>query len=685
MLFYFKVLIKFILVLIALLFLYCLVLLFYSGYQFFIIIFTVISSYLFTSKLFKKLNIIDKLNIVFLILCCQIILITEILSLFNKIYGVYYLTATIVLFLVSLLLVKNIKQMIISDFKNVNFYRNYIYVQDSKLLTFFLCAILISFAWRMFLIIYVPPNNWDSMTYHLSRVAYWLQNQSLRHYYSRNSAQVIFPFNGEILLLWTMAASKLDRFCGFIQFVCYLLSGTLVYKCAREYLKISVIPALIVMLVWYALPEVILESTSTQNDLVVAYFIMFSLVYFLLGIPKHTKYLVCSAIALGIAMGTKTSALFFALPFAIIILFLLAKGTLHIKSIVLWGTIFVVSFMILSSYNFIQNYLEFHNLLGLKEFIAAHKISNPSLKSFSSNLFQHLFNIMINQTGLHLYIQEFSNYYNIFVAKIGAKFFQLFCIPTNFPGAFSSGNFDFNEWAYKFSLCEDVAFFGTAGTVIILLMLYILLMEIKSWFLKNAKLNHRYSVFAFLFIGFLSTMSFFLKWDPWQSRFMTGAVLMGIPLLSIIFESKLNLIKRLGQIIILYSIILLVPATFMNERKPLTGLFKDKIGLRSLARPEMEPIIRKFNLLVPKNAKIGIVLPKDSYDFPLFGEGLEKTIVPLNLEVIKGEKFDFLAVVDTAVDKEQSLKEFIRNNYRLAERLGRVALSEWVLYVPKKN
>jgi len=27
-----------------------------------------------------------------------------------------------------------------------------------------------------------PPNNWDSLTYHMSRIMYWLSNENLNHF-----------------------------------------------------------------------------------------------------------------------------------------------------------------------------------------------------------------------------------------------------------------------------------------------------------------------------------------------------------------------------------------------------------------------------------------------------------------------------------------------------------------------
>jgi len=654
--------------------------------QLLIIILPLISSYLFLTVLVKKEDIIDKLNIGFLLLSCQLILVTQLLSLFKALNYKCYLGVTAVLFLISIFVSKKTNKSLRFDLEQINLLKNrlYQYLKTNKLLTIFFYVMLISFLWRMFLIIYVPPNNWDSMTYHLSRVAYWIQNQSLGNFYTHNLRQTVFPFNAEILLLWTMIASRCDFLCGFVQFVCYLLAGTLLYKCLRQYLRVEVLPSLALMFIWYSLPEVVLQSTSTQNDLVVAYFLMFCLVYFLLGIASRVKYLILSAIALGVAIGTKLSALFFLPAFIFLLLFLSVGRLVILRRIFSWVIIFVIALLFLGSFSFIQNYLQYHDFLGSadREYL---RYSSATLKDFYSKFAQHLFNLATNQSGLHFYSHRLSRLYNAITARLGIIIFHLFHIPDNAPGSVFYGKFAFNSWVHKFRLQEDAAFFGLTGMLMIFLAIYIFFVGAIKLCRQDLRFNQRYLIFVFLFFSYLAVLSHFMQWDPWQSRHMLIMVITGMPILALIFNSNTPFFRRLSSCIIVYSILLLIPSTFMNENKPLSALHKDELELRCIMHRDMESIIRKFDSLVPPNSKVGVILVEDSWDYPLFGKDLKRRIIPANREIVQSEKFDFIVAIQRLLEENERLSNVLSENYIMAEQLGEERDNKWVLYIPKLN
>ena len=46
-----------------------------------------------------------------------------------------------------------------------------------------------------------PPNNWDSMTYHMSRVEYWIQNKAVHFFTTNNPRQNVFAPFSEFFIL----------------------------------------------------------------------------------------------------------------------------------------------------------------------------------------------------------------------------------------------------------------------------------------------------------------------------------------------------------------------------------------------------------------------------------------------------------------------------------------------------
>jgi hypothetical protein len=715
--------IKYIVALIACAICFCFIRLALDGYQFFIVALPIFSSYLVSSRLLKKDNFIDKLNITFLILCCQIILITQILSLLQAINGRNYLVATAIAFIASLLLAKNFKGALRSDFERLKLYGNEIYrlATTSKLFAVFLCGIFISVFWRIFLILYVPPNAWDSLYYHLSRIAFWLQHQSLGYFYTYHMPQVTFPFNAEIMCMWTMVASRADYVCGFIQFICYVLSGTVLYKCLRDYLKLERYPSATVVGVWYVLPGIVLQSVTALNDLVVAYFLMFCLVYFLLGISRRKDYLIVSALALAVAVGTKWTASFFLLPFAFLLILFLVMKIVRLTKLLIWGFSVVITWMIFGSYSYVQNYLMRHDLFVRDQFISF-VTKSRSLGSFFHKLGMHAFNIAASQHGLHVYSERLSYYYTNIAAKMGTTAFRVLQIPMKFSDEPYTLQYHhgFDSWDMKFLLLNATALFGIVGLILLLLLGYIGVAGTVQLMKRKRIFNPRYCIFAFLFFGYLASLSHIIPWSPWSHRYMATMVLVGMPMLGMIATGRTRALRALHSGIIVYVIISLLPSTFMSRSKSLTDLYNTprKLLRYSLDKWRLQtPIIMRFDSLVPLDTKVGVILPEHSFlwDYPLFGERLQRTILPLNLEIVQYETFDYIVAVDVALRHNKKLKKFIETHYVKKEILGRILTLDmakiaracahhqpqeyyevtkklykpephtWVLYVPKRS
>jgi len=680
--------------------------------QFFIIILPLFSSYIFASFFFRKVGVIDKLNAFFILLCCQIIFVMQVLSLFDGIDGRNFLVFVSIIFIFSLCSLKKIRGVVGFDINHITLKIKQVgaLIEQNNLISIFLGVVLISFLWRIILIVYIPPNNADSMTYHLSRVAYWLQYGSLDLFYTHNVRQTTFPFNAEILFMWTMIASKLDYLCGFIQFICYLLSGTVLYKCVREYLNVDKIPSINIALIWYSLPLVILESTTTQNDLVLAYFIITSFVYFLLSGKNNNSYLILSGLSLALAVGTKATFIFYLIPFVVAIPFLKAKENIAWQKIYWWGIIFFLAWLTLGSYAYIQNFIEYGHVLSSKEFVSLIDIETPSIVKRVSVLSQYIFNIVSNQTGLFFYVSILVDHYIDFVAKIGSDLFDALHIPINIEGTFRRDGFVFNAWIPKFRIHEDYSYFGSIGFVLFITTLFVFFMSFLKLINRKVKFDYRYLIFAYFFLGYLVTLSCFYRYDPWGSRFMITMFIVSLPMLALIVNSKNTLTKQISSIIVVYIIIMLIPITFMNQNKPFTpykmdrwgiklkgrpevkgmgwsrlSRNKDRLGLRCLLRPHYENYMRKYEFFVPDDSKVGIVLSLWQRDYLLFGEGLTRTVIPVNEEHIQSQEFDYLVIDKRKLEQFPNLKRRIKNDYSFRITLGTDIYSKIFLYVHEKN
>ncbi len=174
------------------------------------------------------------------------------------------------------------------------------------LLTILAVALLGAFGYVVALIVGTAPNDYDVLWYHLARAAFWKQQHAVAYIPNANDARLNgFPPNAEIADTFTMIFSRSEHFAGFVQ-LSSLLAGTVAIGGIGRRIGLSVRQAAFGALLFATLPVVILQSSTSLNDLVFSVFLVIA-AYFLFTWSRVT--LALTALALGLAIGTKITAL----------------------------------------------------------------------------------------------------------------------------------------------------------------------------------------------------------------------------------------------------------------------------------------------------------------------------------------------------------------------------------------
>ncbi|MFH1078735.1 MAG: hypothetical protein V1766_00495 [Pseudomonadota bacterium] len=111
-----------------------------------------------------------------------------------------------------------------------------------------------------------PPNTWDSMTYHMARVVYWIENGSVAYFPTAIERQNLMNPGAEYVILLLQLLSASDFLANLVQFISlYLLVSAM-----PSFLRLLGIRRRIAnwgLVLAAALPMGVLQATSTQNDL----------------------------------------------------------------------------------------------------------------------------------------------------------------------------------------------------------------------------------------------------------------------------------------------------------------------------------------------------------------------------------------------------------------------------------
>ncbi|MET0554250.1 MAG: glycosyltransferase family 39 protein, partial [Vicinamibacteria bacterium] len=215
----------------------------------------------------------------------------------------------------------------------------------------------------------VPVRHDDSITYHLPRIALYLQQRSLDAFPTPDLRQTALPANAEILTLWQMAVSGRNAGAPFLQLIAWLGTALGVYRLARH-VGAGLRPAAFAGLAFASLPAVVLQTTAAQNDLTTAFFVVCALVFAGSGLADRRRAdLMVAGAALGLALGTKATALLATPALAFVVLAGSARAGRVLRREVAWlGVSCVAGFLLLGSYFYAQNLRRYGHATGSAAF-----------------------------------------------------------------------------------------------------------------------------------------------------------------------------------------------------------------------------------------------------------------------------------------------------------------------------
>ncbi|MEE8574621.1 MAG: glycosyltransferase family 39 protein, partial [Thermodesulfobacteriota bacterium] len=364
---------------------------------------------------------------------------------------------------------------------------------EKVVLTGLSAAIILTALASLFLVFFVPPNNYDSMTNYMVRVGYWLQQGSLRHYDTQNVMQLFMAPNAGVFILWTVAFLKSDILANLFQWISYCTIGVAIYRVSKL-LGGSARASLFASLIYLSLKMVVLQSTSTQHDLVLTAFTLISFYFFHSGIKeKNRSFLFISAIACGLALGTK-GTIFYMLPpltLATIVVAFIYRPSLLLY--LRWLTLSVVFFLLLGSYNYILNYMDYGNLFAPKGAIdSVHK--DLSLDKAKVNMARYVYD-SIEFNGLPM-----SSVKRLERLKesLGRRYLSDSFMASETSTHYFKFNFMVNDQKH-----EDVGWFGFLG--------FFFYLPLCLWVFISAFYRKRFRerlIYVFIFAGFFVLMSF---------------------------------------------------------------------------------------------------------------------------------------------------------------------------------
>jgi hypothetical protein len=570
----------------------------------------------------NNLKLIDTFISSTVVFSTLIAITTETLSFFNclTIQGVtnFWISATILLLLIN----QKFKIQYSGIGKNIAGKLTVVFKKQSRIeLT------LLALTTLVYLTVYIqgliyPPNNWDSLSYHMPRITEWLSHGNLENYPTHIIRQLYQPTLCEYFILHFNALARNDFFSNSVQF--FFLLGTIGATIGLIKLIFNKINYILALIITATIPHALLEASSTQNDIVHSCFIVISTYFgFKLIINLNRKDFLLFGLAIGLALLAKAIAYIYLPIIAGVISIIILIKVITSKSykIIIPG---FMSILLIIAINFPHSY---RNYSLSKDIMGSDKKEKADYlnEEFSPKL---ILSTVIKNIGLHFDSFYVGNLGNQLVEKshiligqnINAKGSNVFDMKYNCN----------HDWKNHEDTQPNFIHFTLFSLSILVLLTQII---------RRKELNKYLILLNIIVIISFVFFCAMLTWEPWNTRLHLPLFFLMCP--SIYFTINVIKIKHFRNIIILQFILYGFYIIAFNYSRPfITNRETSKIKCsddRFKKYFANQPQLYNDYVDVQKklvNAKtIGLMISLDTWEYPFYYKYLNKKIIPIHINV----------------------------------------------------
>jgi len=600
----------------------------------------------FLLLIFKPEENIEKPIYFFCIFVSLIVITGFLLSFINRLSeidywqfsGITVAITSIILFLTQKRIGKrNFFTIEITLFKNYyksigNWFINEVTPFEKWLLSPMVITVIILGILNFVVVVTTAPHNWDSMVVHLARMAYYLQHNNLAFYDANQWAQVTHPKIQPILLIFTyLVSSRNENFTQLIQYFSYWVAIICLFGISIRAGNTKA-QSLFSALIGGLLIEWIMESTTTQNDMLLTAFLGIT-IYSLLSFRKTNKYkyLVFAAIGVGLSIGTKEASILPLFSVGLITLFVLFSKDIRIikRNIYIFIIFMIIS---LSVFSLPSGYLESNQKEGKVNISDVFTFIGKPFDYIALNGTKNLIRFVFDSISLDgLPANDEIKTIQVLLKTPLVLLVEKLGIDLESPVA-SAVPFSFYKKPYAH---EDLSHWGVIGFGLTWISLIIVIC--------SKKVNIENKVLAISAIFFIIIQSYFGPYDPYRGRYFISGALFSVPVIGFVIQTK-NIIGRtlvwviviLGCISGLFAVLLRNRSSFIsistNELSTTSIFSMDRMSQLTRNNPSITVPMNAYEKLVPAKAIVAAFISNDpeNYEYPLFGKGLTRTILPIN-------------------------------------------------------